>query len=417
LEGENTSRALVIHAATLEALETVQCAEPLIELGVKADEIRLRERTASIITMDFRSLSHYTRYPFGLVLPQNTTERVLTEKLESLGVKIFRPHTLTSMKMNSQNVNVVDVSFDDGQIIQASYVVGADGARSAVRELAGIRFVDPDGDTEDHTNNLTQMVIADVTLSSHIPDDGPGMGVISPDSLFLFVPLTSSMIEYQGFKNVYRLICGVPVSSGPPPHAPPTPYLQDLVDKYGPIELSSDPSANPNPIQISHTLWSSRFRTHSAAADHFFTRFGGAGDKSDANAGAVIFLVGDAAHIHSPAGGQGMNLGLRDAVFLGPVLVEHINQSREWQPTSATQTSDPDAILRKFASVRRKRALAVIRMTKVMLSLMGAPAASKWFWWFPVSFGTIRNTILRILGQLAFVRRMAAWRVSGLGVR
>jgi len=332
-------------------------------------------------------------------------------------VKIFRPHTLTNMKTNSQNVDVVDVAFDDGQVIQASYVVGADGARSAVRELARIRFVDPDGDTKDNTNNLTQMVIADITLSSHIPDDGPGMGVISPDSLFLFVPLTSSMIEYQGFNNVYRMICGVPVSSGPPPHAPPTPYLQDLVDKYGPIELSSDPSANPNPIQISHTLWSSRFRTHSAAADHFFTRFGGAGDKSDANAGAVIFLVGDAAHIHSPAGGQGMNLGLRDAIFLGPVLVKHMNQSRERQPTSATQISDPDAILRKFASVRRKRALAVIRMTKVMLSVMGAPAASKWFWWFPVSFGTIRNTILRILGQFAFVRRMAAWRVSGLGVR
>src|ERR1700729_125967 len=218
--------------------------------------------------MDFRSLANYTRYPFGLVLPQNTTERVLTEKLEGLGVKVFRPHTLTSMKTNSQNSNEVDASFDEGQMIQASYVVGADGAKSAVctekftvgivpysvgythqvRQLAGIGFVDPYGDTEDHTNNLTQMVIADVTLSSHIPDDGPGMAVISPDSLFLFVPLTSSMIEYQGFKNVYRLICGVPVSSGPPPHAPPTPYLQDLVDKYGPIELSSDPSANPNPI-------------------------------------------------------------------------------------------------------------------------------------------------------------------------
>jgi 2-polyprenyl-6-methoxyphenol hydroxylase-like FAD-dependent oxidoreductase len=385
--------------------------------------------------MDFRYLSNYTHYPFGLVLPQNTTERVLTEKLESFGVKVFRPHTLMSIQMNSQNVNEVDISFDDGQIIQASYVVGADGARSAVcmdhftvciapysvehtqythqvRQLAGIRFVDPDGDTEDHTNNLTQMVIADVTLSSHIPDDGPGMAVISPDSLFLFVPLTSSMIEYQGFNNVYRLICGVPVSSGPPPHTPPTPYLQDLINKYGPIELSSDPSANPNPIQISHTLWSSRFRTHSAAADRFFTRFGATGDKSDANDGGVIFLVGDAAHIHSPAGGQGMNLGLRDAIFLGPVLVQHINQSRESHPTS-----DPDAILWKFASIRHKRALAVIRMTKVMLSVMGTPATSKWFWWFPVSFGTIRNIILRILGQFAFVRRMAAWRVSGLGVR
>ena len=382
--------------------------------------------------MNFRHLSNYTRYPFGLVLPQNTTERVLTEKLESLGVKVFRPHTLMSMKRNSQNVNKVDISFDDGQIIHASYVIGADGARSAVRiahftvciapysveyahqvrQLAGIKFVDPDGDTESHTNNLTQMVIADVTLSSDIPDDGPGMAVISPDSLFLFVPLTSSMIEYQGFNNVYRLICGVPVSSGPPPHAPPTPYLQDLINKYGPIELSSDPSANPNPIQISHTLWSSRFRTHSAAADRFFTRFGAAGDKSDANSGAVIFLVGDAAHIHSPAGGQGMNLGLRDAIFLGPVLVQHINQSREPHPTS-----DPDAILQNFASIRRKRALAVIRMTKVMLSIMGTPAASKWFWWSPVSFGTVRNMILNIIGRFAFVRRMAAWRVSGLGVR
>lgn len=382
--------------------------------------------------MNFRHLSNYTRYPFGLVLPQNTTERVLTEKLESLGVKVFRPHTLMSMKRNSQNVNKVDISFDDGQIIHASYVIGADGAKSTVciahstvciapysveythqvRQLAGIKFVDPDGDTEDHTNNLTQMVIADVTLSSDIPDDGPGMAVISPDSLFLFVPLTSSMIEYQGFHNVYRLICGVPVSSGPPPHAPPTPYLQDLINKYGPIELSSDPSANPNPIQISHTLWSSRFRTHSAAADRFFTRFRAAGDKSDANSGAVIFLVGDAAHIHSPAGGQGMNLGLRDAIFLGPVLVQHINQSREPHPTS-----DPDAILRNFASIRHKRALAVIRMTKVMLSIMGTPAASKWFWWSPVSFGTVRNMILNILGRFAFVRRMAAWRVSGLGVR
>jgi len=230
--------------------------------------------------MDFRHLSNYTRYPFGLVLPQNTTECVLTKKLESFGVKVFRPHTLMSIQMNSQNVNEVDISFDDGQIIQASYVVGADGARSAVcidhftvciapysveytqfthqvRQLAGIRFVDPDGDTEDHTNNLTQMVIADVTLSSHIPDDGPGMAVISPDSLFLFVPLTSSMIEYQGFNNVYRLICGVPVSSGPPPHTPPTPTSKTSLTNTG---QSSFPPIHP-PTQI-------RFRFHIRSGLH-----------------------------------------------------------------------------------------------------------------------------------------------------
>lgn len=156
------------------------------------------------------------------------------------------------------------------------------------------------------------MVLADVTFSSSISTNG-GLGVVSPHSFFFLVPLTSSMIDYQGFNNVYRLGCGVPMSSGPPPHAPPTAYLQDLLDKFGPVELSSDPSINSNPVHISHTLWSTRFRTHSAAADRFFTRFGATAKTkytSDVNRGAVIMLVGDAAHIHSPAGGQGMCHGM-----------------------------------------------------------------------------------------------------------
>jgi 2-polyprenyl-6-methoxyphenol hydroxylase-like FAD-dependent oxidoreductase len=106
--------------------------EPLVELGVKADKIQLHECTASIITMDFRSLSCYTHCSLGLVLPQNITECVLTEEMESLGVRIFHLYRLTSMKMDSQNINTVDVSFDDGQIMQASYIVGADRARSTV---------------------------------------------------------------------------------------------------------------------------------------------------------------------------------------------------------------------------------------------------------------------------------------------
>lgn len=282
--------------------------------------------------------------------------------------------------------------------------------------MAGIGFKDPDGHTEQSTNNLTQMVLADVTFSSPISTSRSTMGVVSPDGFFIFAPLTQSMTNYQGFDNVYRLGCGVPISSGPPPHAPSTAYLQDLVDKFGPIELSSDQSVNPSPNSISHTLWSTRFRTHSAAADRFFTRFGGnkpAKTTSDTNCGAVIMLVGDAAHIHSPAGGQGMNLGLRDAMFLGPAIASHIKQCQS-PPLPAKQPSDLDAVLHKFASERRNRAIAVIRMTKGIMSTMGAPA-SKWFWWFPLSYATIRNAMLRILGRFRFVQSMAAWRLSGLG--
>lgn len=96
------------------------------------DKMNIRERNSQIISMDFSTLACYTRFPFGLILPQNITERVLTKKLEDLGVKVFRPYTLTGMVTNAQNRDVVDVSFDDGQVIQANYVVGADGARSTV---------------------------------------------------------------------------------------------------------------------------------------------------------------------------------------------------------------------------------------------------------------------------------------------
>lgn len=94
----------------------------------------IRERSSPILSVDFSTLAPYTRYPFGLLLPQDITERVLTTKLEGLGVKVFRPYKLIGMSTNVQNGDIVDVSFEGGQVIQASYVIGADGARSAVCE-------------------------------------------------------------------------------------------------------------------------------------------------------------------------------------------------------------------------------------------------------------------------------------------
>ena len=123
----------MLNYINIQALDTLQCAEPLIELGVKATRFKLRERSSPLLSVDFGFLAKYTRYPFGLLLPQNITERILTEQLDKLGVKVFRQHKVIGMKRHGQNGDVVDVSFENSHVISARYVVGADGARSTVR--------------------------------------------------------------------------------------------------------------------------------------------------------------------------------------------------------------------------------------------------------------------------------------------
>jgi hypothetical protein len=175
-----------------------------------------------------------------------------------------------------------------------------------IREQCGITFEDPDSGQEESYPGLTQMVLADVRFSVE-PDPVLSvtrvMGFISEESFFIGVPLVDAWLpeELQSknagtdkFHTIYRIIFAVPPRLGAPPHAPPTEYLQSLMNSFGPPFLSSDSSVNPKPIQITETVWSTRFRNRAAIASRFFTRFG------DEKTGGIVFLVGDAAHIHSP---------------------------------------------------------------------------------------------------------------------
>ncbi|EGN95140.1 hypothetical protein SERLA73DRAFT_162702 [Serpula lacrymans var. lacrymans S7.3] len=410
LQGQNASRALVIHPATLEALNTIGCAQNLVERGLKANGFSFRNRSSNsdLFYADFTSLSKYTPYPHMLIISQTTTERVLEEKLESFGVSVIRPCKVTGMQRNKQDNDVTDVSFEDGRVIKARYVIGADGARSAVRTISGIGFADPNVLDRDlsRTNILTQMVLADVYLTdtSLVPDNH-AVSVLSPDTFFIISPIPTKADEAKGI--LYRIACGVPLEMGTPPHAPPKEYLQNILDKFGPKPLKAASS-----FEISEVLWSTRFRTHSAIADTFFKRLGSDTDM-DAKGGGGILLVGDAAHIHSPAGGQGMNLGLRDAVAMGEAMSAHIEASQ-------TSSSTDDHILRGLADSRHATALEVIALTKSILGLYGLPRNPTWnkfMWWCPLSLGSIRDYTLWMAGRFRFVRESAAWQMSGLGRR
>jgi 2-polyprenyl-6-methoxyphenol hydroxylase-like FAD-dependent oxidoreductase len=199
-------------------------------------------------------------------------------------------------------------------------------------------------------------------------------------------------------KPIFRIVCAVPAKNGEAPHAPPREYLQNLIDTYGPACISSNPSINPTPVKIDQLISSTRFRTHSAIADRTFTRLG-----------AAILLVGDAAHIHSPAGGQGMNLGIRDAIFLGEAVSKHMQSSAE-------NPDVDDTILEEFAEVRHSRALEIIGYTNGLLKLSGLSYDS-YAWWMPFSLAFVRDLVLRLLGRFEFVQSKMAWDLSGLGSR
>ncbi|KAI6151268.1 FAD/NAD(P)-binding domain-containing protein [Pisolithus tinctorius] len=417
VKGDNSSRAIVIHAATLEALDVIGCGDELVSKGTKITSMNFDTRTGVLAHLPFDTLKPYTRHPYGLLIPQTFTEHVLGQKAASLGVTVHRPHNVVGMKINADNTNLADVTFEDGQVITTKYVIAADGARSTIRPIAGIDFVDPKNGPGHDSTTLAQLAPADVTFDNPELNNFNFRGVLSTNNFFLCAPLPPTFNEYLAKETgkhieerIFRVACGAPVEEGPVPHSPSKAFIQSLVDRFGPLDLSSDPSVNPSGkgVCIKEVIWSSRVRTHSAIADTFFTRLP-SGDSLKPE-GAAILLVGDAAHIHSPVGGQGMNLGLRDAVFLGEMLVKHV------KATESKPLSEADQILADFVAERRARALEVIGFTKKLLSVGGMKDAIV-AWWLPISKVTLRDWMLWMAGKVHYLRRQVIWNMSGLGRR
>ena len=267
--GANTSRAAVVNARSLEVLERLDVARRLVKEGVAAPVFSIRDRGRTLIPIDFSELP--TAYPYSLMVPQSTTEGLLLERLEELGGSVMRPKTVTAIAQDSDGVTA---TFDDGDVIRARYAVGADGIRSIVREHAEIGF---EGGAYEES-----FVLADVRLAGDAP----------ADEVILFWATAGLTVVAPLPDGIYRIVA--PVADAP--EEPSAEFVQQLLDTR----------VGSSRLVVTDVIWGSRFRIHHRVADTY-------------RAGRLL-LAGDAAHVHSPAGGQGMNLGIQDAVALSDAL-------------------------------------------------------------------------------------------------
>ncbi|KIJ47411.1 hypothetical protein M422DRAFT_248801 [Sphaerobolus stellatus SS14] len=383
----NGSRAAVIHPRTLEVLEVIGMTKPLINDGLPVDKLTFSGTTDKLLDIDLSALKGDTVYPFDVLISQQHVEKLLRGKLNELGLDVEVNKAVVDYSYDDVS-NAINVIFEDGTSIQTQYLIGADGARSVVRARSHIPFADPyNGLAYDDTSMASQSfstALADVFLAEPLP---PAMSKnsleVHLDNFFFHIPLPSIDPERPGI--MWRIGLGYPTTSkGDIPHAPDLKFLQEQIDKRNPWSER---------IVIEKVITSSRYRVRAALADTFWTKIGN-GD---------ILLAGDAAHVHSPVGGQGMNLGICDAVALGQTVHAHLTSKQ-----AGTPVKQADEVIKKYADERRRIGYKVVGATNRMTMMINAGVG-----WRRV----IRNLAMRLIGLLPGINRMLTYQLSGLANR
>ena len=271
------SRALVVHARSLELLQKLGIADELIAAGRRTMAANLFINGRQALRFAFGEVGRVTDtpFPFTLLVSQVDTERVLEKRLAALGTHVERPLELLGFDEDADGVRA-RLRRGDGreEELRARYIVGCDGAHSAVRKGAGLSF--------EGAAYPQDFVLADMRVDWENDDD----------ALYIFVSRAGLLAVFPFAEpGSYRLIAtrseSVPDDAGDPS----LDELREIVRQTSPI-----------PMELRDPRWLARFRLHHRAANHY-------------RAGRA-FVAGDAAHIHSPAGGQGMNTGIQDAANL-----------------------------------------------------------------------------------------------------
>jgi 2-polyprenyl-6-methoxyphenol hydroxylase-like FAD-dependent oxidoreductase len=351
LAGPTTeSRAIAIHSRSLDMFDRMDIVDDLVATGAKSTGMKMYSNGTELFHVEFDGVD--SAFPWSLLTPQTETERVLFERLTALGVDVERGTELADLTQDDGGVRLT-VRRSDGttETITTPWVIGADGSHSTVRHLVGARLTG--------SFKGERFILGDCDADSDL-DPASMHTIFAPEGPVLFMPMRDGRA---------RIMAEIRDAPGTPLNLQPSQDdLQRILDH------------RVGGITITKSHWLTCFEVHHGQVPAY--RYG------------RVFLVGDAAHIHSPAGGQGMNTGMQDAFNL------------VWKLAATIRGDGGQALLDSYHVERYPVAERVISFSSTLTTaatLRGGPRV-------------VRNAIMKVLGSIPAVGDKLAALVEEIGI-
>jgi 2-polyprenyl-6-methoxyphenol hydroxylase-like FAD-dependent oxidoreductase len=340
------TRGIAVHARTIEVLAMRGAAGVPLEQGRKRPQWHYGLLTTLV---DFSGLD--TAFPFVLAYPQSMLEDLLERRAVELGATVRRGFAVTGLTQDGGTVRVAAEGPDGPEVFEARYVAGCDGAGSTVRKAAGIGFPGTDASLYGY--------LGDVTLED--PPERGTVAVAGAGGALMVAPLPGGRFRVVGFD--------------PADQDPDVPLTEDRL-------RASVAAAGGRDFGLHEATWLSRFGNATRQADRY-------------RSGRVL-LAGDAAHMHLPTGGVGLNVGVQDAMNLG------------WKLAAVVQGRAADGLLDSYHAERHPVGARLLADTRAQTALITT---------FSAEGLALRDALAGLLGRVPAMGAQLAAEMSGLALR
>ena len=339
------SRAIAVHARSLDMLDRMGIVDEMVSTGIKATAMQLYAGSSRLFRVPLSDVD--SAFPFTLTTAQTETERVLGERLQSLGVTVERSVDLAALTQTADAAHAT-LRHADGvtELVTTPWVIGADGAHSVVRKMVGTKLAG--------SFVGERFLLGDVDAEHGLDLDSMHT-FFAPDGPVIVLPMAGGRMRFLAQVHPDLETPGTAINMNPTQDE-----LQAIIDR------------RIGGIRLTHSHWLTSFEIHHARVPAY--RWG------------RVFLAGDAAHIHSPAGGQGMNTGMQDAFNLA------------WKLAAVIDGQAGQTLLDSYAAERIPVADGVIAFTDRLTragTLSGVPRR-------------IRDVAIRLLSRVPAARRFMA---------